>query len=104
MAKALLFVLDGDELLSESTGRPLRVLGFKVELFSSYKDLLNCSRLHEAACLLLDVQMPELDGLQVQNQFADRRLSNSVIGMTGRPDEDVRSRILETDELMVLQF
>lgn len=95
MAKALIFVLDDDESVRGSLPRLLRALGFEAEAFSSAKALLNSSRLGEAACLILDIQMPEMDGRQVQNHLQSAGYPTPIIVMTARPDEDVRKRMLE---------
>jgi FixJ family two-component response regulator len=88
-------VLDDEELVRKSIHRLLRALGFEAEVFSSAKALLTSSRLGEAACLILDVQMPELDGPQVQNRLLKAGYHTPIIVMTARLDENVRTRMLE---------
>ena len=59
----LVFIVDDDVSVRRSTGRLVRSLGMRAETFASAQDLLNSGRAVEAACLILDVRMPNMDGL-----------------------------------------
>jgi two-component system, LuxR family, response regulator FixJ len=75
----LVIVVDDDASVANSTCRLIRALGMRAEAFFSGADLLNSRRAAEASCLILDVRMPNLDGLQLQRRLKEIRPSVRVI-------------------------
>ena len=75
----LVIVVDDDASVANSTCRLIRSLGMRAEAFFSGTDLLNSRRVAEASCLILDVRMPNLDGLQLQRRLKEIRPSVPVI-------------------------
>jgi FixJ family two-component response regulator len=61
----LVFIVDDDVSVRRSTERLIRSLGMRAESFASAQDLLSSERAVEAACLILDVRMPGIDGLEL---------------------------------------
>ncbi len=63
----------------------MRSLDFTVELFRSAEEFLKSSRLQEVSCLVLDVQLPGMSGLQLQSHLAERGYRIPIIFITASP-------------------
>jgi len=85
-AGSVVFVVDDDESLRRSLERLLRVSGYSVQTFSSAAAFLEHPEPDCPRCLLLDIRMPELTGLDVQQAVNQARPALSVILMTGFAD------------------
>ncbi|HKP49312.1 MAG TPA: response regulator [Gemmatimonadales bacterium] len=83
---SVVFVVDDDESLRRSLERLLRVSGYSVQTFSSAAAFLEQPEPDCPSCLLLDIRMPELTGLDVQQAINQERPAISVILMTGFAD------------------
>ena len=95
MAKALLVsVVEDDQFFRESMGRLLRSLGYVVEAFPSAADFLASARLGETACLIADIHMPAMTGLELHRRLIDIGRAIPTILVTAYPDNDVRARAL----------
>jgi two-component system response regulator FixJ len=82
----LVHIVDDDPAIRRSVGFMLKTSGHKVETYQSGAELLkNCSELDEG-CILLDIRMPGMDGLEVQQALQARGVSLPVIIMTGHGD------------------
>ena len=87
----LVAIVDDDVSVRQSTVRLLRSFGYRTEVFSSGPEFLASGAAGRAACLLLDVRMPGMDGLDVQRRLAELGLRLPIVFMTGRAgDEDER--------------
>jgi FixJ family two-component response regulator len=69
-------------------------LGFRACAFPSAEAFLQSTLLAETSCLISDVQMPGISGVQLQNRLADLGLSIPTIFITAYPDDSVRTRVL----------
>jgi Response regulator len=90
--RPLLSVVDDDEMLRESLPDLLREFGFAARAFSSGQEFLSSEYLDETKCLILDVAMPGMSGLDVQRELNRRGQAIPVIFITGQKDEDVRKQ------------
>jgi FixJ family two-component response regulator len=81
-------IVDDDLSVRRSLGRLLRAAGYSVDAFASAHDLLEWLPDHRAACLMLDVHMPEMTGFELQE-----RLAVPVIFVTSHDDGRTRDRI-----------
>jgi len=87
----LIIVVDDDASVANSTCRLIRSLGMQAEAFFSGADLLHSGRATEASCVILDVRMPNLNGLQLQRRLREIRSSIPVIFFSahaGKEEED----------------
>jgi two-component system response regulator FixJ len=82
-------LVDDDEAIRRSAGFMLKTSGYKVKTYASGVELMKDARDLEPGCILLDVRMPEMDGLQVQQALKDRGIALPVIVMTGHGDVNV---------------
>jgi len=88
----LISVVDDDDSVRESLGGLIRSLGFAVKAFASAEEFLTSDRLPDTDCLILDVRMPGMNGLELQRQLAASHMSIPVIFITAHGDEEARVR------------
>ena len=88
MSDKIVHLVDDDDAIRRSAGFMLKTSGYQVKSYASGVELLK-EREIEPGCILLDVRMPEMDGLQVQKALRDRGLTHPVIVMTGHGDVTV---------------
>ena len=88
-ADRLVYLVDDDEAVRRSTSFMLKTSGYKVETYISGVAFLKDARHAEPGCVLLDVRMPEMDGLAVQKELKARGIDLPVIVMTGHGDVSV---------------
>jgi FixJ family two-component response regulator len=91
---SLVSVVENDQFFRESMRRLMRSLGYSVEAFPSAADFLASPRLVETACLIADVHMPAMTGLELHGHLIDAGHAIPTILVTAYPDEDVRARAL----------
>jgi FixJ family two-component response regulator len=87
-------IVDDDEAVRVATGSLVRSLGYTAHTYASAGDFLRACAEQEPACLITDVQMPGMSGVELQQSLiaAGRRLP--VIFVTGFPTESLRERVL----------
>ena len=96
MPKAsLVSVVEDDQFFRESMRRLMRSLGYTVETFPSAADFLASPRLVETACLIADVNMPAMTGLELHRHLIEMGHAIPTILVTAYPDDDVRARALK---------
>jgi FixJ family two-component response regulator len=101
--KALVLVVDDDDLMRNSTRRLLRSAGFRVEAFASAEEFLLSGAADETACLILDVRMPGMNGVQLQRQMAAEGRRIPIIFITARENEDIRMEAMRAGAVDFLQ-
>lgn len=90
-------VVDDDESVRESIVGLMRSVGFAVQGFASAKEFLNSDHLNDTECLILDVRMPGMDGIELHRHLLAIHRQIPVIFMTAHgSDEEMRSRALAT--------
>jgi FixJ family two-component response regulator len=99
----LVSVIDDDQSFRESMRRLVRSLGYSVEAFPSAADLLASPRLLETACLITDVHMPGMTGVDLYRHLINAGYAIPTILMTAYPDEDVGARALKDGVLYYLR-
>jgi two-component system response regulator FixJ len=87
--KRLVHLVDDDEAIRRSASFMLRTGGLVVKTYASGLELLAVGKALEAGCILLDVRMPGMDGLEVQKALLDQGIRLPVIVMTGHGDVTV---------------
>jgi FixJ family two-component response regulator len=87
-------VVDDDDSIRESLRGLIRSIGFSANIFASAEEFLNSDHLHKTDCLILDVRMPGMNGLDLQRHLMVRRHEIPVIFITAHGDEEARSRAL----------
>ena len=95
VVRSLVSVVDDDESVRESLPDLLRELGFAVQAFSSAEDFLASGCVSQTRCLLLDIAMPGMSGLDLQRELTLRGQEIPIVFITGHGDETTRPRVLE---------
>jgi FixJ family two-component response regulator len=88
-------VVEDDRFFRESMGRLMKSLGHSVEAFSSAADFLASPRLVETACLIADVHMPAMTGIELYRHLIKTGRAIPTILVTAYPDDDARSLALK---------
>jgi FixJ family two-component response regulator len=91
----IVFLVDDDELFCRSTERLIRTAGLNVQPFISARDFLKGPRPEGPACLVLDVRMPGLSGLELQQELVRLSLHIPIIFMTGHGDIPMSVRAMK---------
>jgi FixJ family two-component response regulator len=85
LTNELVYIVDDEENIGEALSTLLRANGKRVRIFTSGQDFIDFSRHDSCACLILDLNMPGMSGLEVQ-KFISAKTSLPVIFLTGRGD------------------
>jgi FixJ family two-component response regulator len=89
-------IVDDDESVREALQGLMRSVGFSVNGFASAEEFLNSDRLRNTDCLILDVRLPGMNGLELQRQLANSHSEIPIIFITSYEDDEVRARALNT--------
>src|SRR6266540_2907004 len=84
--KAIVFVVDDDVSVREALGSLIRSAGLRAETFASAQEFLARPRADVPSCLVLDVQLPGLSGLDLQQELAKADVQIPIIFLTGHGD------------------
>ena len=95
MKKPLISVVEDDPFFRESMGRLMRSLGYSVEAFPSAADFLASPHLAETACLIADVHMPAMTGIELYRRLIDGGHAIPTILVTAYPNDMDRARALK---------
>jgi FixJ family two-component response regulator len=91
MTRQLVSVVEDDRFFRESMGRLVRSLGYAVEAFSSAADFLASPRVAATACLIADVHMPAMTGLELYRRLLDTGQAIPTILVTAYPNDTDRA-------------
>ena len=91
----MIHVADDDEAIRRSVSFALKTSGFQVRLYESGGELLKAAAKLEEGCILLDIRMPGMDGLEVQEALKARGVTLPVIIMTGHGDVSLAVRAMK---------
>jgi two-component system response regulator FixJ len=91
----LVHLVDDDAAIRRSVGFMLKTSGHRVEIYESGTDLLKTSTHLEEGCILLDIRMPGMDGIEVQQALQEKGVSLPVIIMTGHGDISLAVRAMK---------
>ena len=92
---SLISVVDDDTSVRESLQGLIRSVGLAVEVFASAEEFLKSDHLRNTRCLILDVRMPGMNGLELQRRLAVSHCEIPVIFITAHGDETARSQALK---------
>jgi len=92
---AIVFVVDDDAAIRTSLHRLITSVGFRVEVFASTRAFLDAPRPDAPACLVLDVRLPGLSGLDLQRQLAETDAELPIVFVTGHGDIPMSVRAMK---------
>lgn len=93
--KRLIHIVDDEDSIRRSAGFMLKTSGFAVETWTSGVEFLKNVKNAATGCILLDVRMPEMDGLEVQQVLSERGVSMPVVVLTGHGDISIAVRAMK---------
>jgi FixJ family two-component response regulator len=93
--RALISIVDDDQPFRESMRKLIAMLGYAVQEFPSAADFLASRLLHETACLVADVHMPKMTGVELHGRLIKLGYAIPTILVTAYPDEVVKDRALK---------
>ena len=91
---ALISIVDDDEAIREATKGLIRSLGYQAATFASAEEFLQSDSVDNTSCLIADVQMPGLSGIDLQRDLIARGVKMPTIFITAFPEEGMRLRAL----------
>jgi FixJ family two-component response regulator len=92
---AVVFVIDDDRMIRDGLRSLIRSIGLRVELFASAQEFLTATLPNAPACLVLDVRMPGLSGLDLQLKLSDAGIEIPIIFLTGHGDIPMSVRAMK---------
>ena len=95
-------VVDDDESVRDALRSLLKSVGFKAEAFASAAELLNSGQLLDLACLILDVRMPGMSGIELQDRLIASHDGVPIIFISAHADEESRARALASGAIAFL--
>jgi len=93
---SLISIVDDDQSVREATTSLLKSNGFRVEVFSSAEDFLASRYLGETKCLILDVQMPGMSGLELQRRLTSANRDIPIVFISAHENQEVRKQAIRT--------
>jgi two-component system response regulator FixJ len=102
-ASKLIHIVDDEDAIRRSAGFMLKTAGYSVKTWDSGAAFLKDVRHAEAGCILLDVRMPEIDGLGVQLALAERGVTMPIVIMTGHGDISIAVRAMKAGAVDFLE-
>ena len=102
MAGNLISVVDDDEAIRRTTSLLIESFGFRAAAFESAESYLRSAQAQETSCLIVDVQMPGMNGLQLQSHLAAAGYGIPIIFVTAYDNQESRRRALQAGAVAFL--
>lgn len=99
----MISIVDDDDSVREATTSLVRSLGYKAATFRSAEEFLGSTEMTATDCLITDVQMPGLSGVELQDRLIADGHHMPTIFVSAFPDEHVRRQVLECGAIAYLQ-
>ena len=99
---AMVFVIDDDESIRGALKSLIRSVGLRVETFASAQEFRRCERPDVPSCLILDVRMPGLSGLDLQRELSEANIHIPIIFITGHGDIPMSVRAMKAGAIEFL--
>lgn len=102
MSRNLISIVEDDASVRRTTKLLLESSGYEAAAFDSPESLLSSGRLDNTSCLIVDVQMPGMNGLQLQSHLAAASIRIPIIFMTAYDDKESRRRAIQAGAVAFL--
>ena len=99
---AIVSIVDDDEPVREAIKRLVRSLDYNAFTFASADEFLKSEKVHDTSCIITDLQMPGLSGIDLQDILIARGHRIPIIFITAYPEEDVRARAMKAGAVAFL--
>ena len=90
----MIFIIDDDVCAREATERVIRSSGYTVATYASAEDFLGSDHVNDTSCLITDVHLPGLTGVELYRRLRAKGFAAPTIFVTGHPDETTRTQVL----------
>ena len=100
--KNLVSLVDDDECIRRTTTLLIESFGFHVAAFESAENFLKSGQLHETSCLIIDIHMPGMNGLQLQSHLAAAGYKIPIIFITAHDNKESRQQALQAGAVAFL--
>ena len=101
-APPLISIVDDDHVVREGTADLIEALGYEAITFASAEEFLNSAQIEGTACLITDLHMPGVDGLELQRRLVATGCTTPIIFITAFPGERVRDSALQAGAVAFL--
>ncbi len=102
MPRNLISIVDDNESICRTTTRLIESFGLRAAAFKSAEIFLRSGQLRDTSCLILDVQMPRMNGLQLQSHLAAEGCGIPIIFITAYDDKESRRRAMQAGAVAFL--
>jgi FixJ family two-component response regulator len=99
----IISIVDDDESLREALESLFKSVGYKTEVFASAEDFLRSDYHHETKCLILDIRMPGMSGLELQRRLVAAGSRIPIIFITAHADEEARAQAVSAGAVACLR-
>jgi FixJ family two-component response regulator len=99
---AIISIVDDDASVRTATARLLRSVGFSAHAFASAKEFLSSPRLSDTSCLITDVQMPGMSGVELQEYLIAHGHRTPMVFITAFPEDQIRRRAMNAGAICFL--
>jgi len=100
---SVISVVDDDTSVRSSLKRLLRSMGFQVRTFASAVEFLQQGPLHDHGCVIVDIRMPGMNGIDLQKKLQESRILLPIIFITAYEDPGVREQAMRAGAVAFLQ-
>jgi FixJ family two-component response regulator len=98
----MISIVDNDVCAREATERVIQSLGYAVATYASAEELLDSDQINDTSCLITDVHMPGLTGVELYRRLRANGFTAPTIVVTGQPDESMRTQVLDAGAIAFL--
>jgi FixJ family two-component response regulator len=99
----LICVVDDDASIADSTRYLIHSFGFQSKAFASAHEFLGSPHVEEVACLILDIRMPEMDGLELQHRLTESNKRVPIVFVTAHANDTEVKRAMQRGAVAVLR-
>ncbi|HET9716371.1 MAG TPA: response regulator [Pseudolabrys sp.] len=99
----MISIVDDDEAVREATKGLVRSLGYSAATFASAEEYLHSGHVKDTSCLIIDVQMPGMNGVELQERLIADGRETKVIFMTAFSEERLRARAMQAGAIGFLK-
>lgn len=92
----IIAIVDDDEPLREALGSVMKAAGFATNTFATAEEFLESTTQRETACLILDVRLPGMSGIELQQRLADADSTVPIIFVTAHGDASLRDLVMKS--------
>jgi FixJ family two-component response regulator len=91
----IIAIVDDDEPLREALGSVLKAAGFSIDTFASAEEFLDFPDRQKMACLILDVRLPGMSGIELQRRLSESGYAIPIIFVTAHGDTSLREMVMK---------